>query len=180
MDSRSLPRSLSAGPFTLRLPEPRDEADVVAACQDPEIPKWTTVPSPYRSEEFQGFLEFTSSSWGSRAGMEFVIENAEGRVVGAAGARTRWETDTAEVGYWVAAHARGQGVGKTAMTAVCDWLVAQGFRRLCAEVLDGNDASGALLSSLGFQHEGTLRSVAAGRCGDGIERLDMQIWGRVI
>ena len=41
---------LRDGDLTLRPPRPDDADAVTAACQDPEIPRWTLVPSPYRRE----------------------------------------------------------------------------------------------------------------------------------
>ena len=173
----------------LRLPDPGDEPAVVAACQDPEISKWTTVPRPYGPSEFLEFLEMSASKWGRREGVDYVIEVADldtglrldtgARLVGAAGATIEWAEATAEVGYWLDPTFRGRGYATTAVSMICDRLVELGMRRLFARVMVGNPSSGRVLERLGFEHEGTLRGVAAHGCGVDSDRIDLEYWGRV-
>src|SRR3954470_11285797 len=48
--------TLTEGELTLR-PRRFEDADaLVAACQDPEISRWTRVPSPYRREHALEFI----------------------------------------------------------------------------------------------------------------------------
>src|SRR4051794_11959507 len=43
---------------------PDDVAAVYAACQDPEIQRWTTVPSPYLMEHAEHFArEYAPKAW---------------------------------------------------------------------------------------------------------------------
>src|SRR5436190_22510813 len=42
--------TLTDGIVTLRPKRPEDADAITAACQDPEIPRWTLVPSPYTRE----------------------------------------------------------------------------------------------------------------------------------
>ncbi len=185
----------------LRLPDPGDEPAVVAACQDPEISRWTTVPRPYGPSEFLEFLEMSASKWGRRKGVDYVIEVADAvievadagaptfdaganpdtgaRLVGAAGATIDWAEATAEVGYWLDPAFRGRGYATTAVSMICDRLVELGMRRLFARVMVGNPSSGRVLERLGFEHEGTLRGVAAHGCGVDSDRIDIEYWGRL-
>ena len=48
--------TLRDGDLTLRPPKPEDAEAVTAACQDPEIQRWTLVPSPYRREHAEAWL----------------------------------------------------------------------------------------------------------------------------
>ena len=43
---------------------------MVAACQDPEIPRWTRVPSPYTAEDARAYLAIAraDAAVGGRAG----------------------------------------------------------------------------------------------------------------
>lgn len=179
MESISLPRSLQAGPYLLRLPEPGDEAAVVAVCQDPEIARWTTVPSPYGPDEFLQYLEISAAGWGTRSGMHVLAFEGDRLVASVAASTLDWDGATAEIGYYAAPAARRSGSTTAVVAALCDWLFATGFVRLQAEVLVGNVASARLLTRLGFVHEGTMASVAAGNCGDGSDRVDIELWARI-
>ncbi len=80
----------------------------------------------------------------------------------------------AELGYVLGRAHWGQGLMRETLQAVCAALLDGGIvRRLEAEVDPANRASGALLASLGFTHEGRLRQrwVAKGRV------YDVDAWG---
>ena len=46
-----LPSRIEADDLTLRAPTEDDLPAIVEACQDPELPRWTRIPTPYRIEE---------------------------------------------------------------------------------------------------------------------------------
>ena len=48
--------TLSDGSIGVRPIATGDIPDIVAACRDPEIPRWTRVPSPYTREDAERFL----------------------------------------------------------------------------------------------------------------------------
>jgi RimJ/RimL family protein N-acetyltransferase len=59
-----------------------------------------------------------------------------------------------EIGYGLAASARGRGLGREAVRQLCGWAEAQdGVRRITAEALVGNEPSRRLLLALGFVEE---------------------------
>jgi Acetyltransferase (GNAT) domain len=61
-------------PFT------RDDVPaIVAACQDPEIPRWTSVPSPYAESDALGWLESRDEE---KLG---VVDSASGELLGSIG-----------------------------------------------------------------------------------------------
>src|SRR5690242_19366507 len=69
--------TLSDGVVTLR-PRRLEDADAVtAACQDPEIPRWTTVPSPYTREHAMEYLSQEDPD-----GAHFFAVDAEDRLLG--------------------------------------------------------------------------------------------------
>ena len=50
---------LTDGVITLRHPTMDDVDAICAGCQDPEVPKWTGVPSPYTRENAVEWIERT-------------------------------------------------------------------------------------------------------------------------
>ena len=142
---------------------PDDAAAVYAACQDAEIQRWTTVPSPYLLEHAEQFTsEYAPKSWASGDAAVFAVTDlGSGELLASVGLhfdRGR-DDDIAEIGYWAAAPARGRGVTSEAVAAVCTWgFTSCGVRRLewYAEV--GNAPSRRVAEKVGFSIEGTLRS----------------------
>lgn len=58
------------------------------------------------------------------------------------------------VAMWVAPAARRSGVGALLTNAVCDWVKAQGEKRLYLGVAEGNEAARRLYEKLGFTMTG--------------------------
>lgn len=68
---------------------------------------------------------------------------------------------SAELAYWIAPERHGQGYGSDAAARLVEYAFTdRNLRRLSACVGGFNDASIALLESLGFEHEGTQREAA--------------------
>jgi RimJ/RimL family protein N-acetyltransferase len=118
----------------------RDDLEaLVDACQDPEIPRWTTVPSPYTSETGTWFLDRCDEWW--KAGSDLplaVVEVGTGALLGATGVHRIGAVYGApgldglpdEVGYWLAAPARGRGVITRAVGLLATWWFVA-FDRPC-------------------------------------------------
>jgi len=66
----------------------------------------------------------------------------------------------AEFSVYVARHARGQGAGRVAMTAIIDAARAAGMWKLVSRVFVENTASRRLLVSVGFREVGTYEKHA--------------------
>ena len=49
--------------IALRRTELRDADQVVAALQDPDIPRYTRVPTPYARADFEEWLQSSSDGW---------------------------------------------------------------------------------------------------------------------
>lgn len=165
-----LPERLEVDELLLRPPAESDRDQYLAVLnRSDEMARWTTIPFPYTSADFDSFLD---NSGGEH---RFVIDRA-GVVVGGVGARIDTEAQTALFGYWLVPEERGRGTITRAGRALCAELFARGIQRIVAEVVVGNLASGAVLDRLGFTLEGIARSVHAPRCGLDNQRIDEQIW----
>jgi RimJ/RimL family protein N-acetyltransferase len=66
-----------------------------------------------------------------------------------------------EVGYWIAASARGRGAAVRGVRLMVEWaLGARELRRIQIHTLPGNRASERVAEKAGFTREGVLRSYA--------------------
>lgn len=120
----------------LRAPTAADVDAIYAACQDPEIPRWTTVPSPYTREHAEGFVELV--------GLHHITPHLAG--------------GTAELDFWATAESRGKGFMAEASRSVIDWGFAElSLARIHWQAVAGNIASARTARALGFRYEGELR-----------------------
>ena len=137
---------------------PFEEGDVpaiAAACQDPEIPRWTAVPSPYTEADARQWLE--SDEEESFA----VVDKASDELLGSIGVRY-FDGGIGEVGYWVKREARGRGVATRALRLIARWaLVDKGLGRFQLRADVANEASQRVAEKAGFVREGVLRSALA-------------------
>jgi RimJ/RimL family protein N-acetyltransferase len=153
-------RPLEDGTVALRPWRQGDLAALVEACQDPEIPRWTAVPSPYGEHDAREYL--ARAEIDRRSGRELglaVVSCEEGALLGSCGlARFDWQDRKVEVGYWVAAAARRRGVGARATGLLSRWaLDGLGMERVELLANPHNEASQRLAERAGFTREGTLR-----------------------
>jgi RimJ/RimL family protein N-acetyltransferase len=151
---------------------PFEEGDVpaiAAACQDPEIPRWTAVPSPYTEADARQWLE--SDEEESFA----VVDKASDELLGSIGVRYL-DGGIGEVGYWVKREARGRGVATRALRLIARWaLVDKGLGRFQLRADVANEASQRAAEKAGFVREGVLRSALVFKG----ERRDVVMYSRV-
>ena len=112
---------LSDGVVALRAWREEDVPAVVALCDDPEVARFTRVPSPYTERDAREFLD-----GGVIEEMSFAVVAAEDHddVLGSIGLRDAGE-GRGELGYLVAAHARGRGVASRAVRLLAEWARAR-------------------------------------------------------
>lgn len=159
-DTTPPPGTLETERLLLRPPRPEDAPAIFEACQDPEIQRWTVVPSPYRREDAEFYVhKLAVDGWaGGRNPVWCVFEKATGTLVGTQGLSHRGP-GRAEIGYWATAASRGRGFTLEAIRAVCRWgLAERGLRRIEWTAYVGNEPSRALALKAGFTMEGILRS----------------------
>ena len=104
---------LTDGEIRLRPWERRDVPAVTAACQDPEIPRWTVVPHNYTERHARDFIARCGADLAAGRELALAVVDADDRVLGAIGmSNFDWADMKGEIGYWVAprgAPARDRG-----------------------------------------------------------------------
>ncbi|QTD98891.1 GNAT family N-acetyltransferase [Streptomyces cyanogenus] len=153
------PVTLTTDRLLLRAVGPADTDAVYKAAQDPEIQRWTTIPSPYLPEHAIGFTEqIVPDGWTQGSVFTFGVFLAGGELAGML-ALTMRSLGTAEVGFWAAEEHRGHGYVVEATLAACRWIFTKvGVDRVEWRAEVGNHASRAVAERVGFTIEGTLRS----------------------
>jgi len=167
---------ITDGVTALRPWRDSDIAGVVAACQDPEIGRWTRVPAPYGESDARAYLLQRYDSIHAGLSAPFaIVEPGDGPLLGSVALmRPAWEHQRAEVGYWLAPEGRGRGHATRAVRLICDW----GFSALSLERIEllaatGNAPSQRVAERAGFVREGVLRSYIR----NGELRYDMVAFG---
>ncbi len=157
------PVCLSTARLTLSPPVGSDIDAITAAAQDPEVPRWTTLPSPYGRAHAEEFLQKSARGWLDGTELTWAIRH-RGAWIGMVGLHAIEQHPVAggcaELGYWMAAPARGHGYLTEAARAVLDFAFAQdgaGLERVEWRAVVGNVASARAARTLGFRFEGTLR-----------------------
>ncbi|MEW1641354.1 MULTISPECIES: GNAT family N-acetyltransferase [unclassified Streptomyces] len=153
------PVTLTTDRLLLRSVGPQDTDVVYSAAQDPEIQRWTTIPSPYLLEHARSFTEqLVPEGWENGSMFTFGVFLPEGELVGML-AITMRSLGVGEVGFWATKEHRGNGYITEATVAVARWS----FTRLSIDRVEwraevGNKGSRKVAEHAGFTIEGTLRS----------------------
>lgn len=136
-----------------------DVPAITAACQDPEIPRWTPLPSPYTPAHAEWFVKDAARRGDDDQGFEWAIRH-DGTLIGMV-SLSRRAPGNAEIGYWTAPAARGRGFLGEAAREIIDHAFEpsrMGLHRLEWNAAVGNLASARVARSLGFRFEGVRRS----------------------
>jgi RimJ/RimL family protein N-acetyltransferase len=150
---------LADGDIRLRPWEGRDVPAVTAACQDPEIPRWTVVPPNYSERHARDFIDGTAADIASGRELALAIVDLDDDVMGALGlSNFDWRDLKAEIGYWIVAESRRRGIGARATRLLTVWaLTGLGLERVELLANPQNEPSLRLAERAGFTREGTLR-----------------------
>ena len=174
--------------LVLSVPTGDDLDRITEICQDADIQEWTFVPRNYQRSDAEFFVEqVVAKGWSEGRELTWAIREADAgasaHLVGMLGITLSGPEGarTGEVGYWLAAAARGRGTMTRAVAALIDTafdpsgplgLSALRWRCEIHETSHGpvpNWASWKVAWSLGFQREGRVRRFLPhdGRLHDG-------------
>jgi RimJ/RimL family protein N-acetyltransferase len=144
---------------------------VARACQDPQIPRWTMVPTPYLEADARTWLtQVTDPAIEDHLALAMVTSKDE--FVGSM-SLFMVKPGVAEFGYWTAPEMRGRGYTPRALTLLARWAFDElRLPRLQLGTLPGNTASERVAEKAGFSREGILRSYLDQRG----ERRDVLMW----
>jgi RimJ/RimL family protein N-acetyltransferase len=158
---------LVAGPTALRPWRDSDVDAVTAACQDPEIARWTRIPENYTESDARAFLLYRYDALLAGVTAPFAIVSADDRLLGSVSLlRLDWPQLRGEVGYWLAAEARGGGHATRAVRLICAWGFASlGLERVDLLAAVDNLRSQRVAERAGFTREAVLRSYLRGKDG---------------
>lgn len=160
------PVTLHTRRLVLSIPTSADADDIHLSCQDADIQRYTTVPSPYLREHAEQFTASAAERWDAGVNLDWAIRDGDA-VVGMIGLY-RVGGGTGEIGYWLDRRARGAGLLTEAAGAVVDWgFDADGpaLERTEWRAVTGNAASARVAQRLGFRYEGTLRGALSNSFG---------------
>lgn len=152
------PVTLRTARLDLSIPTLADVDAITAAAQDPEVPRWTTLPSPYHRAHAKEFVAKAAAWWDEQSELTWGIR-ADGAWIGMIGLHRTIAGGSAEIGFWMSAAARGHGYLSEAARAVIDFGFSEplSLARIEWRAIVGNEASARAARSLGFRYEGLLR-----------------------
>ena len=155
-------RTSYSTPFTLGEFTAEDAPDIVECLSDRWIADVTLrIPYPYSLVDAERFLDHVAQQTAKQGQqVHWAIRNPRGRVIGALGLEgfEIGRSHRAEIGYWLAAPYRGQGIVTAAVEMTCRHAFENlGLVKITAHVFAFNTASARVLEKCGFVQEGLLK-----------------------
>lgn len=168
--------TLQYGRYTLRPPNDGDVNAIYLACQDPLIPRFTTVPATYTLSHALDYVQRVPASIELQREIPFLIEFGVGDEKEFAGVISLHtisiDNHRAEIGYWMDTAMRGKGIAKMAVKIITGYgFDTLGFKRIEAAVDFENITSQRLLTSAGYEREGVLRQRVTRSSGNQIDMV---------
>ena len=167
---------LSDGVVLLRPWRRHDVDQLVEACKDPDIPRWTAAPEPYTRADAAAWVRgdpLPVEPCGDRVSFCVADARAPDRLLGSMSLIRMERGRAGEIGYWTAGWARGRGLTTRAVRLLAGWSFDEfELRRVELVIAVENAPSNRVAELAGFTHEGTLRQY---RESKGIWR-DHHVW----
>lgn len=166
---------LSDGEISLREWRADDASALVLSLNDPDIARWTRVPSPYTRADADLFIAQRALRLARGEALTLAIASgAGGEPLGSIALKvTSPENARGELGYLVFPTARGAGIATRAVRLLSRYGFERGgLERLEIYTATGNAASQRVAERSGFTPEGVLRSYFE----DKGRRDDMVVW----
>ena len=152
--------SLTDGVVRLRPFVSADAGAVARACADPLIARFIPlIPVPYSLADAEGYIALNLEGTRADDNLNLAISPEGGAdLLGAIGLGPAGEDGSAEVGYWISAERRRQGVATRALRLLSRWAIAElGVPRLQLQTMTDNTASQIVAERAGFTREAVLR-----------------------
>ena len=151
----------------------REDVPAMAAMlNEPEIVRWTRVPSPYTERDGLDFVATGDAERERGEGINLaIVADAGDELLASISLRiASWADMRAQLGYLTGEHARGRGVMPRAVRLLTGWgFDVLGLERVEILVHPDNGPSQRVAEKAGFHREGLLRAYT--RVKD--ERFDM-------
>jgi RimJ/RimL family protein N-acetyltransferase len=164
-----------------------DARFLLEASQDPAVQRYSLSRTrPFTAEEAREELRDCESTWltfdalGRPTGSLVIADALTGASLGQCGIDGWSPGDGAQIGYWLAPEARGQGIATRAVVQLTNWLIDLGATRVFLTVVEDNQASMSVARRAGFLLEGVTgeQNIWQGRClevlGFAVAALDWQ------
>lgn len=162
------PSVLGASGLRLDQPGPADVDLIAAYCRDPVFERFMTTPWPYERSHAESFVgEFVPRGWAEDRECTWAIRASAGdELLGVIGLRHHRRGEHGDLGFWLGAPHRGQGIMPRAVSLVVDWA----FDRLALttvfwECVPGNLASATVAAKSGFTFIGEAPGTVPARDG---------------
>jgi RimJ/RimL family protein N-acetyltransferase len=158
------PFDLTDGVVLLAVPTDDDVDRITDLCQDPDVQRWTTVPSPYHRSDAEWFItDLVAPGWEQDRMATWGVRDPADRLLhGMVGVDLSGD---AEIGYWMGPAARGQGWTTRAARLAVMTAFGHGVDHIRWKAFVGNEASWRVAQKIGVRLDGTVRRVVEQRGG---------------
>ncbi|WP_336086555.1 GNAT family N-acetyltransferase [Nocardia sp. SSK8] len=153
------------GVVTLRAHRPADLDAMVEQCRDPEMLRYTTVPSPYGRADAEEFLTRVARAWESddpTAIRTWAISTEHRDLCGTIDYRPDG-SGSASLGFGLHPAARGAGLMSRAVALVLDYAFAEDVETMYWRAVVGNWASRKTVWHQGFRFDGIIPDIIVQR-----------------
>lgn len=164
-----LPSWLSDATLRLRTVEERDVDDVVAACRQEDVQRFTRVPSPYTDDDARTFVALANRALAEGEAVVCALTHPrDDRLLGVCGLDIEWSERTGEIGFWAGAEGRGRGWMTEAVRRLMRLAFDElGLAYVALSAATVNTASNRVALRAGFRPEGrSAGAMLLGATGD--------------
>jgi RimJ/RimL family protein N-acetyltransferase len=179
--SRRLPH-LADGVVVLRPWTLDDAPALMAACREPDISYWCSLPSPYTYGHAVAWIGDAQPAWSDGRDAHLAVDDAaSGEVVGAIGLLGVDPVESSgRFRYWVRGARRRHGAARRALALLAGWARDDlGLQRLEVSAAVGNVGAQRVAEAAGFRPEAVYRSyrqIGDGRTDYLVYALPMPWW----
>ena len=155
---------------------PADAVAIASACQDAEIARWTSLPSPYTLDHARQFVTLQEQWRAEGSAFHFAVIDRRDASLGGSIGLDAIQRPPALVGYWVAPWARRQGFATRALPLVTSWAL-QSLHLNVVELVTkiGNEPSERVAANAGYKCSEELADHSQGH---GTHTIRVRRWAR--